>query len=173
MTEHLAHQPPPAFIPPQPTPPPRPPAGRLPWIITTVSVVVAVVAVLFGLGVFGTGTSFLNRGNTFNMSGSITLSGAAFQDYLPDGTGGCQGTGGYTDMTAGTAVTVADSTGKVVATGALGAGRVVQDTACVLPINVPGVPGGLSEYVVTVSHRGSQVFSTAQATQPIELTLGG
>jgi hypothetical protein len=94
-------------------------------------------------------------------------------EYTEDfDTSSCEGTGGYSDMTPGTAVTVADSTGNVVATGALGEGRDLG-TGCDLTFDVPGVPAGLSEYVVTVSHRGSQVYSYQRAQQPIELTLGG
>jgi hypothetical protein len=146
---------------------------RTPWIIAAVSWVVAIGAILYGLGIFTTnGRSPLHRAGAFVLTGSITLNGVEFQDWLPEGDVGCEGTGGYSDMTAGTAVVVADSTGKTVATGSLGTGQVQIDT-CTLPITVPDVPGGLSEYVVTISHRGSQVVPGAQANQPLQLTLGG
>jgi hypothetical protein len=173
------YSPPTEFIrgwtpPPAPSPPPpRPKPGRVPWIISGVSMLVALGAILFGLGIFTTGgPSPLHRAGTFALTGSITLNGVEFQDWLPEGNAGCEGTGGYSDMTAGTAVVVADSTGKTVATGSLGTGQ-VQIDMCMLPISVPNVPGGLSEYVVTVSHRGSQVVPGAQANQPLQLTLGG
>jgi hypothetical protein len=166
VTEHLSQQ-------PIQTVPPQAPSmrrgSRTPWIISGVSVAVAIVAVLYGLGVVHWPTS---TAHPFNISGSITIQGSALTDYVDDDQGGCQGTGGYSDMTPGTAVTVADSSGRVVATGSLGEGT-DQGGACELSIGVPGVPAGLSEYVVTVSHRGSQVIPGDQVGQPLVLTLGG
>jgi hypothetical protein len=72
--------------------------------------------VLFGLGVFHPAPA------TFTMTGSIQINGSPGEDFLADETGTCSGTGGYSDMNAGTAVTVADGTGRVVATGSLGSG---------------------------------------------------
>lgn len=173
---YLTPPPPPYASPVPPAPvPPRPRQPRTPWVIAGISVLVAIGGVLFGLGVFNlapAGHSQASHG-TFDISGTVTIQGSAFEDYTLDtDDSSCMGTGGYSDMTPGTAVTVADSTGKIVATGALGQGL---DTGggCQISFDVPGVPTHLSEYVVTVSHRGSQVLTPAQAFQPLDLTLGG
>jgi hypothetical protein len=158
---------------------PRRSKGR--WIVVTsavVAVLIAAAAVLFGLGVFNehkavtTGPSATPSSPVFGISGYVTLHGVAYQDYLPDGQGGCQGAGGFSDMTAGTAVTVADGTGHIVATGSLQAGVMQDDIQCAIAIDVENVPTNLGQYVVTVSHRGSQVLTYQQAQQPLELTLG-
>jgi hypothetical protein len=138
-------------------------------------VLVAIGGVLFGLGVFKPSPAGHSQAShsTFDISGTITIQGSAFNDYTLDTEdSSCIGTGGYSDMTPGTAVTVADSTGKVVATGALGQGRDLGG-GCQISFDVPGVPTDLSKYVVSVSHRGSQVLTPAEALQPLDLTLGG
>lgn len=161
----------PVPVPPQPA---RPRQPRAPWIIAGISVLVAIGGVLFGLGVFKPSPANHSQAShgTFDISGTITVQGSALDDYTATADGGCEGTGGYSDMTSGTAVTVADATGKIVATGALGQGLDIGG-GCQISFDVPGVPTHLSKYVVTVSHRGSQVLTPAQAFQPLDLTLGG
>jgi hypothetical protein len=87
----------------------------------------------------------------------------------------CTTVGGYTDIAQGTAVTIGAANGSTLAVGALGAGTVVGtqelDQACSFPFTV-SAPGGQSEYTVTISHRGTQVFTPQQVAQGITLTLG-
>jgi hypothetical protein len=175
----------------RPVPPPRPRTSPTPWVVTGVAVLVAVGAVLVALGVvpnplhhraprsgvsalIARDDSIANQAptppSTFVMTGTITLSGTPGQDYVIDSDGSCAGTGGFSDINAGVAVTVGDSTGRTVAIGSLGDGT--ASLGCELPWSVPDVPAGLSEYTVTISHRGTQVVQGDQATLPVTLTLG-
>ena len=90
----------------------------------------------------------------------MTLTG----DNVPvgDTSEDCTGYSGYADIAAGAAVTVYDSAGKVVATGALGTGK-PDSAACVFPVRVPEVPGGSKFYRVEVSHRGQITVTAAEA----------
>lgn len=88
----------------------------------------------------------------------------------------CVTLGGFTDISEGAAVTVGDSTGKTVAIGALEAGQVTgtagQPASCEFDFTIM-VPAGQSEYTVTISHRGTRVFTPAQVqSSEIQLTLG-
>jgi hypothetical protein len=88
----------------------------------------------------------------------------------------CVTLGGFTDITAGAAVTIGDSTGKTVAVGALEAGTVAaqadNSAACEFDFAIQ-VPAGLSEYTVTISHRGTQVFTPEQVHDgQVKMTLG-
>lgn len=97
---------------------------------------------------------------SFTLRGTMTLTG----DNVPSGdtSEDCTGYEGYDDITAGASVTVYDSAGAVVATGALGTGR-PDSAACVFPVKVPGVPGGSKFYRVEVSHRGQVTVTAADA----------
>lgn len=102
---------------------------------------------------------------TFTLTGEITAPGVG------DGNGGCNTTEGYSDISSGTAVIVASPTGQTVATGALAAGQ-ITDGVCQFAFTVPSVPGNLASYSITISHRGTQVLTPANAHQPVDLTLG-
>lgn len=131
----------------------------------------AAVGVLSTLAAVGTFAS----SSTFTLNGTITVSGyAGSVTTSSDGTT-CQGSGGYSDITPGTAVTVANAQGQVIATGALGTGAMASGnglTACSLPFSVPGVPDGLPTYSLTISHRGTQVIPSSEAHSGVALTLG-
>jgi hypothetical protein len=124
---------------------------------------------------------------TFTMRGSINMpntgSGVAENE---DNNGGCHGIGGFSDITPGTAVMVQDDRGQTVAMGSIGTSAAAFTTmnhpevglpptlwmsACTMYFAVAGVPDGRPLYSVTVSHRGSQVFTSAQAHGDVELTL--
>lgn len=125
---------------------------------------------------------------TFTMQGVIELDSGYPATVEETSAGGCQGMGGYGDLTLGTAVTVADPQGHVVATGKLTTGepQMTQIDApalglppqnvvasCTLAFVVPNVPEGLASYAVTISHRGTQVFEATAAHDEIQLQLGG
>lgn len=172
MSELLSPQPPAPWYPPPeppqaatPTPPPR-----WPWLVLAISVLIAAFGVLFGLGVFAGSSGIFS--STFTMTGSITVYGSSYSEFTTDGEGGCTGTGGYSDMNPGTAVIVADSSGHTIATGELGNGKTTEDGSCLFPITVQNVPAGLSQYAVTVSHRGTRLVSANEARTGLELTLG-
>ena len=88
----------------------------------------------------------------------------------------CVTLSGFSDISAGTAVTVGGPTGQTVAVGALDDGKVAgeagQTASCEFDFTIQ-VPKGLSEYTVTISHRGTQVFTPDQVqNSEIQLTLG-
>ncbi|GHF61101.1 hypothetical protein FHX82_002737 [Amycolatopsis bartoniae] len=88
-------------------------------------------------------------------------------------------------MASGTAVTVADPRGRVVATGSITSGQAKRtsitlpgDTtatyyiaACSMLFEVPGVPDDLPTYSITVSHRGTQVVPSVQAHDTVKFEL--
>jgi hypothetical protein len=132
------------------------------------------VAVLlaFGLGLVADHIpSIFSSDSTFTIHGSVTLLPGA---YVPDGNGGCTTSGGYSDISAGTAVTIGDQTGTTIAVGQLQAGRAAGDgeQGCTFDFDVQ-TTGIHTLYTVTVSHRGTQTFTSVQADQGIALTLGG
>jgi hypothetical protein len=132
------------------------------------------------LGVFGTTTS--DPRTTFQLTGSITIIDSSNGEYgdlsIADEGDSCEGTGAYSDLSSGTAVIVANPQGQTVATGTLQAGQSNSTTSsgpadrCTMSFTVPNVPLGLSSYTVTISHRGSQVVSAAEAASGVELTIG-
>jgi hypothetical protein len=113
---------------------------------------------------------------TFTMRGSIDLQNGLKNIVLLPGNS-CIGRGGYSDLTAGSEVTVKNTTGQVVATGALATGTLDGSTStatfgCALTFEVRDVPDGLSSYSLTVTHRGTQVFPNGQAHGFVRLTIG-
>lgn len=85
------------------------------------------------------------------------------------GAGGCEGRGGYSDMTEGANVTVYDAAGRVIGAGALEAGERLGST-CRWAFSVPGVPVS-PFYQVEVSHRGKATVQQGDVSD-VELSLG-
>ncbi len=105
-----------------------------------------------------------------NALGSVTVLG----DYYEDDAGDCNPTQqGYGDITKDAQVVIADSTGKVIALGAISAPATVNDaqSGCSFPFFVHDVPVGEKIYNVEVTHRG-RVPIKAEDLGQIELTLG-
>lgn len=129
----------------------------VPLITGVAGLVVGAGAVGLAWGLSGGGSS---APASFTLRGTMTLTG----DNVPAGdtSEDCTGYSGYDDITAGASVTVFDSAGAVVATGALGAGR-PESASCVFPVRVPDVPGGSKFYRVEVSHRGQVTVTAADA----------
>ncbi|MBW0118526.1 hypothetical protein I4J48_25105, partial [Pseudonocardia sp. KRD-169] len=118
---------------------------------------VAAAAVVLGLGVaLASVAGTISSGGSFALTGELNLAGEGGH-----GSGSCAGYGGYSDIGAGTSVTVADATGTVVATGRLDSGRSSAGD-CVFPFSVAEVPGDSDFYRVEVSHRGEVTFSRDQ-----------
>jgi len=120
------------------------------------------------------------------MVGSIQIDNTASGSITYDDTSTCRTRGGLSDITAGTAVTVQDSHGQTIATGALESGSPTITTMsnpalgippqpflarCTFTFRVPDVPDGLSEYLVLISHRGTHVVSAAEAHGGVNLSL--
>jgi hypothetical protein len=124
--------------------------------------------------------------DTFTMRGSIRIDNVGTGHPFTNTGSSCSGAGGYSDITPGAAVIVKDVQGQTVATGALQVGYPATTTmsmpaigisatpyvyACSLAFSVPKVPAGLERYTVTVSHRGTQVVTEADARQSVDLVL--
>jgi hypothetical protein len=89
------------------------------------------------------------------IEGSITL--VDLDGYGDDFAGGCEGTGGYSDISAGAAVTVRDGEGSMLATSDLDSGE-DDGFGCTFPFTVQDVPNA-HFYEIEVSHRGSLSYS--------------
>ncbi|MGH3438120.1 MAG: hypothetical protein ACRDRN_16835 [Sciscionella sp.] len=170
-----------------PTPPRR--SRKWPWIVAAAVVVVA-GGIGGGFAIAGTSGAAPHAVAAFSVSGTLTITDP--QAGLSYDAGGitapsadsCHGSGPYSDLTPGTAVTVANPRGQIVATGSITPGsRTIYDdgqdsyqyiaTSCSMTFYVPNVPGGLASYALTISHRGTQVLTPAAAHQDVVLTLGG
>jgi hypothetical protein len=107
------------------------------------------------------------------ITGHMVLSGSDAQLRLPVGSA-CDGRGGYSDIDAGTPVSIANDAGKLIATGHLDAGSVVASLTCSFPFTIKGVPDS-AFYRVTISHRGELSYSKAELSGKgwkVEATLG-
>ncbi|KIF67116.1 hypothetical protein HY68_35955 [Streptomyces sp. AcH 505] len=98
--------------------------------------------------------------NTFTLTGEFDLVDGA----VADGTGGCEGTGGYDDITMGTSVTVYDAAGTVIAASSLILSTFDEDTGtCAFDVSIDAVPTGEDFYQVEISHRGKVQLSAEEA----------
>ncbi len=105
-------------------------------------------------------------GEAFDLRGTFTL-------YSSYGYSTCGGSGGYSDITTGTAVTVYNAAGTVLSQGALGTGRPEGSGTCVFSLSAPNVPAGEKFYLVEVSHRGRIVVQPEDAQNgKVALSLG-
>lgn len=86
----------------------------------------------------------------------------------------CAGTGGYSDMTAGTAITMKNGDGQVIATGVLPGGVADDATTCTFTASVKNVPRA-DFYAVSVGGRGEVTSSRSDLEKnawSFDLTLG-
>lgn len=140
---------------------------KWPWLAAG-SVVVIVAGIV---------AAVMTSHKTFTLQGSITLLTSAAYD-LGGNTSACYGAGPYSDLSPGTAVVVQNGQGQTLQVGTLSYGIQVTSTtypktyACAMPFAVPEVPDGLSSYVVTISHRGTQVVTATEAHGGLKLTIG-
>ncbi|MBL1287261.1 hypothetical protein JKV81_10455 [Streptomyces sp. For3] len=97
---------------------------------------------------------------TFTLEGEFTLADGA----ISDGIGGCEGSGGYTDIGIGTSVTVYDAAGSVIATSALLLSEFDATAgSCTYDVAVEDVPADEDFYQVEISHRGKLQLSADEA----------
>ena len=101
---------------------------------------------------------------TFVLTGTLTLKESQGSQ------GVCTGSiAGYEDISMGTAVTVYNQAGDVVATGELGDGKFTAGQftpnvgPCVYEVRVPDVPVDATFYQVEISHRGKLTLPAADA----------
>jgi hypothetical protein len=136
---------------------------RLPrWVL---AVVLAAVLLHAAVGVM----LFRLQRPEHRITGNLTLVGS-----IGSGEQGCEGSGGYDDISEGTQVTVSDGSGKTIALGSLRAGRQVDRFRCTLDFSIAGVPDA-DFYKVEVAHRGALTFSKQELASKgwqVEATLG-
>lgn len=142
---------------------------------------IAVWSVVLLAGAIG-GYLALRPSPAITISGSLALVAPAATEYEWErNPPRCSGTGGFSDITEGAAVTVKDASGKVVAVGRLGVGTpggveeigsIKAAAQCAFVFQVPNVPGS-DFYGVEVSHRGQITYSRQQVDGGLQLKLGG
>ena len=90
------------------------------------------------------------------ITGDVSVLGnTSASTYSTGGT--CSTYGGYSDITAGTSVTVRDASDSIVGIGSLSAGS-SNSGSCVFTFSVPDVPDS-SFYSIEVSKRGALTYS--------------
>lgn len=112
---------------------------------------------------------------TATITGSFTLNDDSPSTYSPsidvDGSS-CEGTGGYSDVNAGTPVTVKNGKGEILTTSYLEPGRGGR-YMCTFGITFE-ITEGEDRYVVNVGRRGELSFSfTELKSNGVALVLGG
>jgi hypothetical protein len=170
-----------AFEPALPDPwamPPAPPPVRArtnPWhlLLAATGGAALVGALWVGLDLADSGTPATpatptgTSGEAFDLRGTFTLNSSGY------GYSSCGGSGGYSDITTGTAVTVYNAAGTVLSQGALGTGRPDGAGSCVFSLSAPNVPAGEKFYLVEVSHRGRIMVQPDDARNGrVALSLG-
>lgn len=105
------------------------------------------------------------------LSGTLVL--ADFDGWEETGATGCTGTGGYSDISEGAAVTVKDQDGRIIATSSLGKSHATS-TTCEFQFVITPLPRA-DFYSIEVSHRGEVTYSKADLQAQdwtVALTLG-
>jgi hypothetical protein len=130
--------------------------GRRTWVILGVVIFVAVIAAaaFIGLQTGGALTAHHDIAGTFELIDSDT----EFASISMIG-GTCEGNSGYSDIGAGTPVTLKDDTGKVLASTSLGTGT-GSKSHCSFSFKFTGVPE-VAFYTVSVGRRGDITDSLA------------
>jgi hypothetical protein len=130
-------------------------------------------AIAVGVAALGLVLGVVAAASTMEITGTFQLVDAGYYGYGGFSSGSaCSGRGGYSDIHAGTGVTIADASGAVVATGSLQSGRASSSTTCDFTFTVPDVPAGEDFYQVEVSHRGTLTYTADQLRAGLALSLG-
>lgn len=158
MTTDIPEQPP---VPPPPTQPPTVTGNTAQKKMSPLTA--GFLGLLIGAGAVGgtwavTAANGPGRPATFTLEGEFTLLEGASENGS-----GCEGTGGYDDISEGTSVTVYGAAGEVIATGHLGESEPVTFGTCTFDVAVEDVPKGQTFYKVEVSHRGTVQLSSEEA----------
>ncbi|MGQ0846519.1 MAG: hypothetical protein ACT4QF_20545 [Sporichthyaceae bacterium] len=151
------------------------------WSSTRTAVAVGVALTLAGTATFG---SYLAIGTLLGSDPSRTITGsislidpdnsAQWAAASRSASTACQGDGGYSDMRAGSSVSVSDSAGKIVGVSALETGRAQSSGVCEFSFRVPSLPDS-DFYQVQVGRRGQLPSSAAELKKnnwTVELSLG-
>jgi hypothetical protein len=131
----------------------------------------AVLLVVVGVGVYF-GVNALTKDEPFTVTGTLQLNGdgSITTSDLPMGFA-CAGIRGYGDIGPGSAVTITDESGTLLAKGAIENSR-GDKTSCMLTFKVFDVPPGAKFYKLEISHRGDMSYTEAEVKQGVEVSLG-
>ena len=130
----------------------------------------ALLLVAIGVGAYLAIHAF-TKPEPFALTGTLALNSDTIRTSgLPMGYS-CAGDHDYSDLGPGTAVTVHDETGKLMAKGSIESSS-KQSGSCMLNFTVYKVPGGGALYKVEVSHRGQMSYTEAEAKAGINIQLG-
>ncbi|WP_410616032.1 hypothetical protein [Amycolatopsis sp. lyj-109] len=158
------------WLPPQPLPPVRTRTNLWHLFFAGVAGAALVGSLWVGLDLAHSGSPTAptgGPGTAFDLRGTFTLYSSGY------GYSACGGSGGYSDITTGTAVTVYNAAGTVLSQGALGTGRPEGTGTCIFSLAAPKVPAGEKFYLVEVSHRGRIMVQPEDArTGKVALSLG-
>jgi serine/threonine-protein kinase len=86
----------------------------------------------------------------------------------------CEGSGGYSDLSAGVSVILKDENDKTIATTSLGEGT-GNSAVCTFHFTLADVPDNATFYNTQISHRGTVSFSHADMVKngwTVELSMG-
>jgi hypothetical protein len=100
-------------------------------------------------------------GESPTLHGTLTLTSSS---GISRSGGHCSGTGGYSDLTAGGAVTVKNESGTVIATGSLDQGvsdATYPTVVCHFSFTISNLPDA-KFYSIEVTHRGTLTYSRDQ-----------
>lgn len=96
-----------------------------------------------------------------------------------DSASGCLTKAGYSDISAGSQVTVADGSGETVGVATLGSADVSENAAgsarvCQFSFTVSGIPAGSRFYSVHIgnANRGDQSYTQEELEDGIALSIG-
>ncbi|GAA1628693.1 hypothetical protein GCM10009679_37170 [Saccharothrix algeriensis] len=106
-------------------------------------------------------------GTTRTIRGSVAIE----YGHYGNNTAGCFGRGGYDDLHVGTRVVITDATQRVVGVGEITATD-ERDWRCKLLFQVEGVPADSDFYSVIIANRDPLEVSAAEASKPLDLSLG-
>jgi hypothetical protein len=147
-----------------PTPKKRFRLGAVGGFVAALVLVAAGIAVYFGVTAVLKDEPFTINGTLSLRTSSITTSG------LPGGFA-CAGKGGYNDVGPGSAVTVSNESGTVLAKGSFD-GSFGESNWCVFTFSIKDVPAGAKFYTVQVSQRGEMTYSEEEARGRVDISLG-
>lgn len=151
------------------TSPPVAASKNTPWKL------LAAAAGFFILGALVASAVFVlvrSEPDPITVAGGMTIVGS--KNYENVGSG-CQGDGGYSDLSEGASITVTDASGTTVGTGRLEQGDPIRGGRCVFGFSVPGVKGGSEFYGIEIANRGVVTYTADQimaGASQVQLSIG-
>jgi hypothetical protein len=143
------------------------PFGAAGGFVAPVLLIAVGVGAYFGI----TALTAKDKGQPFSLSGTLSLRADSITTSGLPREFACAGKGGYSDLGPGTAVTVADESGTLLAKGTVDS-SLGENTWCVFDFNIKDVPAGAKFYKVQISHRGEMSYTEQEARGRVEISLG-